>query len=150
MIVVDIAPRYYPVHHRTVIDGLLSIPIETIKTRNEAETILADYVQEMGLRQFLLKNMVRTESGYDWKVNLSVIDDEIEHIGEGLSGMAFCDVPTLFLSGGESDYVTQKDHVNILHHFPNAVFEVLENAGHWLHVDKPQETIQKIENFLAK
>ena len=57
LIVVDIAPRYYPVHHRTVIDGLLAIPIETIKTRNEAETILADYVQEMGLRQFLLKNI---------------------------------------------------------------------------------------------
>lgn len=148
LIVVDIAPRYYPIHHRTVIDGLLAIPIDEIKSRTEAENILANFVKEMGLRQFLLKNMLRVGDGYQWKVNLFVIDKEIENIGEELKANMVCAAPTLFLSGGNSDYVSEKDHEQILQHFPNATFEVLADAGHWLHVDKPQETVEIIEKFL--
>lgn len=148
LIVVDIAPRFYPIHHRTIIDGLLAIPINELKTRTEADTVLSAYVKEMGLRQFLLKNMMRVDNGYQWKVNLAVIDQEIVNIGEALPDNAFCDIPTFFLSGGNSDYVTQKDHEQILKHFPSATFEVLADTGHWLHVEKPQETIQLIENFI--
>ncbi|MCP4521877.1 MAG: alpha/beta fold hydrolase [Cytophagales bacterium] len=149
MIIVDIAPRYYPIHHRTIIDGLKAVKVETVKTRREAEKRLEPFVKELGLRQFLLKNMVRTGDHYAWKVNLSVIDQEIENIGEALPIKAVCNVPVLFLSGGASDYVKEEDHSHILKHFPNASFKVLEGAGHWLHAEKPQETISIIEDYFS-
>lgn len=147
LIVVDIAPRYYPIHHRTIIDGLLSVKVETVKTRGEAEKRLEPFVKELGLRQFLLKNMMRTSEGYAWKVNLSVIDNQIENIGEALPVKAVCGVPSLFLSGGASDYVKESDHDHILQHFPKATFEVITGAGHWLHAERPKETIEIIQQF---
>ena len=39
LIVVDIAPKAYPVHHDSIIDGLKAVPINTVQSRNEADEI---------------------------------------------------------------------------------------------------------------
>ena len=67
LVVVDIAPKYYPIRHRKIIDGLLSIDLQQIKSRKEAELKLANYVEEPRIRQFLLKNFDR-DSNRDFKL----------------------------------------------------------------------------------
>ena len=47
--------------------------------------------------------------------------------------------PTLFLSGGASDYVRPEHRPTIKALFPSARFAKLPGAGHWLHAEKPRE-----------
>jgi pimeloyl-ACP methyl ester carboxylesterase len=58
LIVVDMAPKYYPPHHQAVLQGLQAVDFTKIQTRKEAETILSQYIDDAGTKQFLLKNIV--------------------------------------------------------------------------------------------
>jgi pimeloyl-ACP methyl ester carboxylesterase len=57
LLVADIAPRFYPVHHDAIIDGLSSLDFSIIKSRGEADQQLSRFVLDFGTRQFLLKNL---------------------------------------------------------------------------------------------
>jgi len=74
LVVVDIAPKSYPVHHEKILEGLNAIPLSELKSRQEAESILANYVDEPDVRQFLLKNLSRNEQlQFQWKINLLLL-----------------------------------------------------------------------------
>jgi esterase len=62
LIIADIAPRFYPVHHDAILEGLSALDFEAITSRKEAEVQLSKYVQDLGTRQFLLKNIYRVSS----------------------------------------------------------------------------------------
>jgi len=55
---------------------------------------------------------------------------------------------TLFLVGGQSNYVRPQDHIAIKALFPNATFQTIEKAGHWVHAEAPQEFLSMILAFL--
>ena len=148
LIVVDIGPKAYPVHHRTILDGLLSINLSTLGSRGEADRQLAKYIPEMGVRQFLLKNLGRTANGFEWKVNLSVINEKIEIIGRGTEGKLLTDKKVLFIRGASSHYILDEDIGLIKDTFPTATLETVENAGHWVHAENPREVIDLVKNFL--
>ena len=81
MVVVDISPRYYAPHHQSILAGLNAIPINTMQTRQEADDILKTFEPELGVRQFLLKNIYRNEqNGFSWRMNFEVIKNKIENI----------------------------------------------------------------------
>jgi esterase len=148
LISVDIGPRYYAPHHAEIIEGLKSVQLQTIKTRSEAEEQLAHFVPDTATRQFLLKNLVRTNTDqFVWRFNLNVIASEIEQIGEALPPGAV-NVPTLFYRGEMSRYILTEDYTSILHQFPEATFKTMPSAGHWLHAEKPQEFIDTCLDFL--
>src|SRR6185503_8196535 len=106
LIVVDIAPKAYPVHHDSIVEGLKAIPISTLQSRNEADVILSEYVPEADVRQFLLKNLSRKpEGGFTWKINLPVIDTNLELISADMQFPGSYDGPTLFVRGAKSHYV---------------------------------------------
>ena len=63
LIVVDISPKAYNLEHYTIVKGLLAIPIDSLKSRNEADEILSQHVPEHDVRQFLLKNLQRKAEG---------------------------------------------------------------------------------------
>jgi esterase len=56
--------------------------------------------------------------------------------------------PVLFLRGGDSDYVRPSADAAIERLFPNAQRETVEDASHWLHVDKPKQVIASLKRFL--
>ena len=132
LIVADIAPRYYEVHHQTILEGLNSIKLDQIKSRKEADDQLAKYIDEVGIRQFLLKSLGRNSEGFVWKINLPVITENIEEVGEELDSDGKYEGPTLFLGGSNSNYIRQEDLPDILEHFPNYQIEFVQDAGHWL------------------
>lgn len=149
LIVVDIAPRHYPVHHDVILQGLKAIDVDKLKTRREADTTLAEYVPELGVRQFLLKNLGRnTEGGYEWKINLPVINDQIENVGEGLQEGEQFEKPTLFINGAASGYIKDADKPMIKQIFPQSEVQTIEGAGHWVHAEKPEEFVEKVRDFL--
>ncbi len=149
LIIVDIAPREYPVHHDAIIEGLKAIDLNSIKSRNDADTKLAEYVPILGVRQFLLKNLKRTTEGFEWKINLEVIQHEIEEVGKSLPADAHYDKPTLFIRGGLSNYILDDDTELINTHFNDAKLVTVKGASHWVHAEKPDAFINEVNLFLA-
>ncbi len=149
LIVADIAPRFYPIHHQKILEGLNSIDLKTVKSRKEADDQLAKYIPELGIRQFLLKSLTRYSNGFAWKINLPVITEKIENVGEALPVGEKFEGPTLFLSGANSAYIQQKDLPDLLEHFPKYELEFVQNAGHWLHAEQPHAVVQEMRRFLG-
>lgn len=149
LIVVDISPKSYPVHHDEILEGLCSLRLPDLKSRGEADQHLSKYVSAIGTRQFLLKNIGRNSDGFFWKINLSVIKDNIETVGEGLPIGSLSDKPTLFINGRNSNYIKEEDATLIFRHFPNATLQTIENAGHWVHAEQPAEFLKIVQEFIS-
>ncbi len=148
LIIVDIAPKQYPVHHDTILEGLKSIDLDTLKSRGDADKALAPYVPILGIRQFLLKNLKRTPEGFGWKINLDIIEKEIGEVGKPLPKNAVFDNPTLFIRGGMSNYILEDDMELIHKHFPVANLATVKGASHWVHAEKPQAFLDEVIQFL--
>lgn len=149
MIVADIAPRFYPLHHQRILEGLNAIPMGELKSRKEADDILAKYINIPGIRQFLLKSLGRDENGkFIWKINLPVITEKIGNVGEELKSATPFEKPTLFMGGVNSDYITEKDKEEIERLFPNSHVIYIKDAGHWLHAEQPAAVIETVKAFL--
>jgi pimeloyl-ACP methyl ester carboxylesterase len=58
-------------------------------------------------------------------------------------------VPSLFLAGGASDYITAEDHMMIQMQFPQSEIIEMMGAGHWLHAEQPDEFYQLVTDFLS-
>ena len=149
LVVVDIAPRAYPVHHQEIIDALKKLDPSQLSSRGEAEEVLSRDISDFGQRQFLLKNLKREkEGGFSWKMNLPVIEKNLEEIGQGLEPRRATEKEVLFIRGSKSHYVKDEDILLINQHFPNATVETVEGAGHWVHAEKPRELFSLVRNFL--
>lgn len=150
LIVVDISPRAYDLEHYTIIEGLKAIPISTLASRNEADEILAGYVSEPDVRQFLLKNLQRkAEGGFSWKINLPVIDEKLSNIGLDLQFSGVFDKPSLFIRGSKSRYVPDEDRTRIKEVFPKSSL-VSMDTGHWVQAEKPQEFVDVVIRWLTQ
>ncbi len=149
LIIADIGPKAYPVHHQVILEGLSAIDPDSIKSRKEADEILSHYVKIAGIRQFLLKNLGRKEDGgFEWKINLPIIKEKIENVGAPLSTISRFDKPTLFIRGGDSNYILEEDFDLIHTIFTDSKVKTIQKAGHWLHAEQPQAFINIVNQFL--
>lgn len=149
VVVVDIAPKFYPVHHGDILRGLTAIDTAALTNRNAADAILSQFEPSPTVRQFLLKNLYRTTDGrFDWRINLPVIMSEIHGIGEDLSHTRTVTEPTLFIRGSESGYIADSDLPVIQKLFPNSRVITIDGAGHWVQAEKPAEFVQTLLTFV--
>jgi len=149
LIVADISPRFYPVHHESILKGLSAIDFEVLTARKEAETILSNYVQDFGTRQFLLKNLYWKDKGQlALRLNLKVLKDNVEEIGEALPAYLKYEGDTLFLRGDKSEYIGPSDKDFIKMQFPKAEISTVINAGHWLHAENPKAFFDYVIQFI--
>ena len=124
LIVVDISPRAYDLEHYVILQGLNAIAIEKVQSRKEADEILAQHVAEPDVRQFLLKNLQRKDTGgFSWKINLPVLTRKLGNIGLDLQVKGTFTKPTLFIRGARSNYVQDADWTRISTIFPEASLE---------------------------
>jgi esterase len=148
LIIVDIVPKQYPVHHDHILEGLHEIDLNTLSSRTDADQLLARQVPEPDVRQFLLKNLARNnESKFEWRVNIHAIDEHIEEIGAGMQYDGKFSGPTLFIKGKRSNYYAQGDEESILKIFPAAKFVTL-NTGHWVQAEDPKNFAETVFDFL--
>lgn len=57
--------------------------------------------------------------------------------------------PTLILRGSQSTILSREGAAAVAAELPNARVEVIEGAGHHVHLDRPAETLAVVEPFLA-
>ena len=150
LIVADMAPRSYPVHHQTILTGLMDLHQNHPSSRQEADNRLATYVPDGPTRQFLLKNLMRTAPDrLALRPNVLVLQQEIEQVMEALPDENSYAGPTLFVRGENSDYVQPQDHPQIYAQFPQARIHTLARAGHWLHAENPMDFAATIQGFIG-
>ena len=148
-IIVDIAPSSYPVKHRNILDAMLAVDLEKIKSRGEAEKILMNSIEEVSTRQFLLKNLYWIESEkLSWRFNLEVLNKTIDEIGEPVFPRTVVNIPILFVKGENSGYIDSSRFAEIKECYPEAKFITIKNAGHWVHADQPQALLESVLLFL--
>ncbi|MGQ0827130.1 MAG: alpha/beta fold hydrolase [Bacteroidota bacterium] len=149
LIVVDIAPRYYPLHHQSVLEGLQAVDFNLVKTRKEVEAVLSKNIPDFGTKQFLLKNLYwKEDEKLAWRFNLKVITKQIENIGLAIQSDSVCNIPALFIRGERSNYISDDDMDQILDIFPDAILETVTGAGHWVHAEKPKEFFEAVADFI--
>ena len=149
LIVVDIAPKYYPLHHQSVLAALQAVDFSVVKARREVEDVLSQYISDLGTKQFLLKNIYWKENGeLAWRFNLNVMVQKIENIGEATVSDKICDVTTLFIRGEKSNYILEEDIDLIQEIFPRSILETITDAGHWVHAEQPKAFFECVMKFI--
>jgi esterase len=148
LILADIAPVSYPPRHNTIIAGLCAVDMATLENRSDADKQLAQYIPEAGVRQFLLKSLVKDEQGFHWRFNLDALKHNYaELIAAPLQQGVFTG-PTLFIKGGDSDYILPEHKAGIMQLFPQAQAKIIQGTGHWLHAEKPAVFTKLVLDFL--
>ena len=103
-----------------------------------------------GIRQFLLRNLVRTPEGrYEWRVNIAGIHDSYHKIRLAPMGQVPYAGPVLFVKGEHSDYIESNHQETVLSLFPASQLKVVGGAGHWLHAEKTELFNRIVSRFLS-
>jgi len=150
LISIDMAPRRYEASHLELIAGMSEMPLETVSSRGDADALLSASVPNAAVRAFLLKNLVRDGERFRWRLNLEAIAADYDALlGWQPPGNTY-DGPALFVGGERSRYLNQDRDTTIIRQlFPRAEIEMVPDAGHWLHADKPDELLQILNRFLS-
>ena len=149
LIVADISPRFYPVHHEAILEGLSALDFNEIFSRGEADKVLSHFISDQGIRMFLLKNLYWVEKGQlGLRINLEVLKNEVAEVGEPLPSYARFENDTMFLRGDRSEYIGVEDERIIKNHFSKAKIVTISNAGHWLHAENPKDFFEAVINFV--
>ncbi|CAM1346166.1 alpha/beta fold hydrolase [Tenacibaculum crassostreae] len=149
LLVADISPRNYPPHHHDILAALNSVDFSKQTSRSSIDEKLAELIPEVGVRQFLLKNVHRkTKDELAFRFNLQSLTENNKEVGVALPSFTVFDGETLFLRGANSGYITTEDEPLIKAHFPNAIIKTIANAGHWLHAENPNDFYKELIQFL--
>ncbi len=150
LVIADIAPRVYPPHHQTILSALSALPLDQLTSRSDADKILARAIPQAGVRSFLLKNLVRdSDAQYQWRIDLAKLVRDYPLIRQVPSLSKIIKCPTLFIKGGNSDYIDESDEPEIKRLFADPHFKEIAGTGHWLHAEKPALFTAVCTSFLT-
>ncbi len=149
LIVLDMAPvKYSQSRHDNVFAGLKAVLAQKPTTRKQALEILAQHIELEGVRQFLGKSLYNSGEHLEWRFNVESLWNNYWEI-LGWSPIEKITTPTLFIKGGDSDYLTTEYQSEVQKQFANAKAHVIANTGHWLHAEKPAEVLRAIRKFIS-
>jgi esterase len=151
LVVVDMAPVSNPNRFDVIFDALESLDLLQLSSRQQADEHLGTTLPSSLLRQYLLQNLVRDEQRWYWRINLPVLAASLTQILDFPVVESGCQFQgnTLFLYGGESDYVTSSVAAPIRNLFPYARLRAVPGAGHWVYAERPEEFHLALSHFLA-
>ncbi|MGY8988747.1 MAG: alpha/beta fold hydrolase [Flavobacteriales bacterium] len=149
LIVADMSPRRYNTDfHQNLLSTLYRLPLENFEKREEIDRVLSETYEDTGMRLFLLKNLYRKEKKeFAWRFNIEVLLEKVSNIQEADFIKGICDIPTHFIRGGNSNYITTEDKLIINKHFSDCSIATIEGAGHWLHAEKPERFYDEVMGF---
>lgn len=149
LIVVDISPKPTPLRHLDIINTMLDIDFEKLKTRSEVEQQLEKTIKSKQVRQLLMKNLYWADkTRLAWKLNIFAINDNLDEIFKEIISINPFNKPILVVKGALSDYITKEDLSQIKVLFPEFKISIIENAGHWVHSDNPSAFMEAVNLFL--
>lgn len=149
LIVVDIAPKSYPPHHDAILAGLAVLDKTELTSRNQADELLKEHIDNLGVRQFLLKNLYWEEKGkLALRINFPVLYEKYGEIGKEIGKGEKYEGPVFFIKGENSGYIKSGDRELIKSHFPKSQLMTIKDSDHWVHAEKPDEFFEGVTAFL--
>lgn len=161
LIVADISPRSYlgemdanpqASFHRETVNALMALNLNSARTREEIDQELSGSIRSSSIRQFLLKNVTRSDQGkFIWKLNLEAIRNNLEDIFrevEILPSNPIDSFKVFFIKGELSNYMDDNDVQIISKYYNNFDIKTIPGTGHWLHAEKPDLFVKLINEFL--
>ncbi|MCW2805662.1 MAG: hypothetical protein QOF52_1221 [Propionibacteriaceae bacterium] len=150
--VVDIAPVRYPgpSSFTEYVRGMRSLDLAGLTTRAEADERLKPRVSDPVVRSFLLQNLRRVDGGWRWQMNLDLLGDHLDDLGDWSEPDAEpYPGPVLWIAGAESNYITAEYAPLMRRYFPRLITVTVKNAGHWVHSEQPEVFLSALRRFLA-
>jgi len=136
--------------HKTILEAMNSLDLRNIHSRADADSVLKEKIGAENIRGFILKNLQRSAgNNFTWKLNVQPLLNNLSLIMTGIDSSKVPDnqitgFPVIFLKGSDSEYLGNSDYPGILKIFPAAEINVIQNAGHWLHSDQPDEVARNL------
>ncbi len=150
LVVVDVAPvAYAEARHEQVFAALQAVLNSDAADRKGADAIMATFLADAAVRQFLLKSFMATKVGPAWRFNLAALQACYGELMDWQATEAPFTGPTLFIKGGRSDYLLPEHQTTIVRLFPLAKARIIPDADHWLHAEKPLLFNKLVVDFLS-
>ncbi len=147
-IIIDIATKLYPRGHDEIFKSMLGLDIKKINKRSEAEFELSKTILDQTVRQFILKNLDRDQNQqFVWKLNLKSLFENYNEITQEIKPSKPIINKILFIRGDRSNYILDKDQLDIKKYYPNSSFVTIADAGHWVHADQPIRLVEIIKSY---
>ncbi len=153
LVVMDISPvsRGDQSEFAYLIGALLSLDLEQLASRKQADEALASKIRNLGVRSFLLQNLHRsTSGGWQWLANLELLRTSIDKLVDWPAIDDQWSGPVLWLRGANSTHVQPADELIMQAYFPAVELVTVEDAGHWIHAEQPQAIATAISAFISR
>ncbi|MFH0892895.1 MAG: alpha/beta fold hydrolase [Bacteroidota bacterium] len=148
LIIIDITAAQYPLHHKKFTQDLLQVNFSDVKERKDIEIQLEQFISEPAVLQLMMKNIQRNDKGrFHWKFNLDAISRNLENIHARIYSENTFKKPAMLLRGTDSEFVKEDSFAETKLLFPLLELSTIENAGHWVQADQPEEVLYKIIRF---
>jgi pimeloyl-ACP methyl ester carboxylesterase len=122
--------------------GMRRIEEAQVTKQSEADAILQDYEEALGIRQFLLTNLYRAPDGVQkWRIPIKYLANALDNMADfpfNYPDETRYGGPTLFVRGTKSHYVADEMLPIIGRFFPRFLIADVE-CGHWVISEKPEE-----------
>jgi len=151
LVIVDISPKAYPPSHQLLLDAMQNLELRRLKTYGEVEAALAQSISDASLRKFVVTNLARNSNGdLYWRIGLDSLAANYDQLIKPPAISNSFDKPTCFVRGAQSNFIADQDLASIREYFPRAEFHTIPNAGHWVHIDAPEEFHRVVDEYLSR
>ena len=150
-VIVDISPREYSIDfHKDLLSKIIKVNLDYCEKRSDVEEALSADIPDFRIRSFVLKNLYRDiNKTFAWRFNVETLIQQISNIKEASFLNGQCDIETLFIRGGNSNYINKEDEFLIQKHFSNLRIETINGAGHWVHAENPDDFYSQVFKFCS-
>eukprot|EP00607_Mallomonas_marina_P011239 CAMPEP_0182416116 /NCGR_PEP_ID=MMETSP1167-20130531/225_1 /TAXON_ID=2988 /ORGANISM="Mallomonas Sp, Strain CCMP3275" /LENGTH=284 /DNA_ID=CAMNT_0024588547 /DNA_START=431 /DNA_END=1285 /DNA_ORIENTATION=- len=155
--ILDISPVHYePEEFASVTDTVevlssLSGALEAQTSRQEVMELLSRHFTDPTLVAFLMTNLQQKASqsaGFHWKFAVDSIHKSLGNIRSFPSHEGPYPGKALIVKAAKSSFVRSLHIPAIIELFPSYNLATVRDAGHWLHAEKPKETVELVVRFL--
>jgi esterase len=150
LVVVDIAPKQYShPFFKDVLKLMVNLDLSRFDSRGEIDEAFRPVVKSAAVRQFIMKNVYREDDNtFSWKLNVNSLHANLDKIFGAIQQGRIYTQPSLFVRGGNSDYVLVEDEPLIKQFFPAAKIVTIPGASHWLHVEAEETFCDQLKAYL--
>lgn len=158
--VLDMAPTAYSTADgsqwkaaRALVGALAALDLAALPDAAAADAALARSVLDPDLRAFALTNLVRAPAGgLAWRCALGAIAANLDRLAtwDAAGTAPPFGGDALFLKGAQSRYVRSVHLPEIARAFPSFTLQTVPDAGHWVHAENPDATLDFVEAFLDR
>ena len=134
-----------------LLSALAGLDLDALESRSQADAELEEAgVSDPTVRGFLLQNLRRSDSGFEFQANVAMLNSAVGDINAFPEFETTYDGPVLWMGGAKSNYINDEHDELMRALFPRAHKVMVKDAGHWVHSEKPEEFLAVLRGFLKQ